>query len=77
MLWWSAGIVALVLLTVVFYPTVKDQGEILQEALKQMPDALKSARGNRARAARLLQTTERILNYKVRKYAIDFQRFRT
>ena len=32
-------------------------------------DALKSARGNRARAARLLQTTERILNYKVRKYA--------
>ncbi len=39
-------------------------------------DALKSARGNRARAARLLQTTERILNYKVRKYAIDFGRFR-
>jgi Nif-specific regulatory protein len=39
-------------------------------------DALKSARGNRARAARLLQTTERILNYKVRKYAIDYQRFR-
>jgi Nif-specific regulatory protein len=39
-------------------------------------DALKSARGNLARAARLLQTTERILNYKVRKYAIDYQRFR-
>jgi Nif-specific regulatory protein len=39
-------------------------------------DALKSARGNRARAARLLQTTERILNYKVRKYAIDYRRFR-
>ena len=42
-----------------------------------LTDALKSARGNRARAARLLQTTERILNYKVQKYAIDFQRFRT
>ena len=39
-------------------------------------DALKSARGNRARAARLLQTTERILNYKVRKYGIDYRRFR-
>ncbi len=39
-------------------------------------DALKSARGNRARAARLLQTTERILNYKVRKYTIDYRRFR-
>jgi Nif-specific regulatory protein len=39
-------------------------------------DALKSGRGNRARAARLLQTTERILNYKVRKYGIDYRRFR-
>jgi Nif-specific regulatory protein len=38
-------------------------------------DALKSTRGNRARAARLLQTTERILGYKVRKYAIDYARF--
>ena len=35
-----------------------------------LQDALKSARGNRAKAARLLQTTERILNYKVKKYAI-------
>jgi Nif-specific regulatory protein len=39
-------------------------------------DALKSARGNRSRAARLLQTTERILSYKVRKYGIDAARFR-
>ena len=39
-------------------------------------DALKSARGNKARAARLLDTTERILAYKVRKYAIDGKRFR-
>ncbi len=32
--------------------------------------------GNRAKAARLLRTTERIINYKVRKYAIDTDRFR-
>jgi Nif-specific regulatory protein len=39
-------------------------------------DALKSTRGNRARASKLLSTTERILNYKVRKYDIDPVRFR-
>jgi Nif-specific regulatory protein len=39
-------------------------------------DALKSTRGNRAKAARLLSTTERILNYKIAKYRIDCQRFR-
>jgi Nif-specific regulatory protein len=40
-------------------------------------DVLKSTRGNRSKAARLLSTTERILNYKVKKYAIDCRRFRT
>jgi Nif-specific regulatory protein len=39
-------------------------------------DALKTARGNRARAAKLLSTTERIMGYKVRKYTIDWKRFR-
>jgi Nif-specific regulatory protein len=39
-------------------------------------DALKSARGNRAKAARLLGSTERIIGYKVRKYGIDPGRFR-
>ena len=39
-------------------------------------DALKTTRGNRARAARLLDTTERILGYKVKKYEIDCHRFR-
>jgi Nif-specific regulatory protein len=39
-------------------------------------DALKSTRGNRAKAARLLSSTERILNYKIGKYAIDCRRFR-
>ncbi len=39
-------------------------------------DALKIARGNKARAARLLETTERILGYKVAKYNVDPTRFR-
>jgi Nif-specific regulatory protein len=39
-------------------------------------DALKSARGNRAKAARLLHTTERIVSYAVRKHGIDPDRFR-
>ena len=38
-------------------------------------DALKTTRGNRAKAARLLDTTERVLNYKVKKYGIDVRRF--
>jgi Nif-specific regulatory protein len=40
-------------------------------------DALKSARGNRAKASRLLGTTERILRYKVDKLGIDPKRFRS
>ena len=32
--------------------------------------------GNRARAARLLDSTERIVGYKVHKYAIDEDRFK-
>ena len=39
-------------------------------------DALKTTRGNRARTARLLDTTERIIGYKVKKYQIDVNRFR-
>jgi Nif-specific regulatory protein len=38
-------------------------------------DALKMARGNRAKAARLLQSTSRVVNYKIRKYRIDWRRF--
>jgi Nif-specific regulatory protein len=53
----------------------------LQEALSRFEkdlvlDALKIARGNRARAARLLHTTERIVGYAVRKHGIDVDRFR-
>ncbi|HTV01073.1 MAG TPA: sigma 54-interacting transcriptional regulator [Luteitalea sp.] len=39
-------------------------------------DALKTGRGNLARAARLLDTTERIIAYKVKKLGIDLRRFR-
>ena len=39
-------------------------------------DALKTTRGNRAKAARLLSTTERVINYKVKKYGIDPGRLR-
>jgi Nif-specific regulatory protein len=42
-----------------------------------LQDALKSARGNRAKAARLLSTTGRVFNYKVKKYGIDWRRFRS
>jgi Nif-specific regulatory protein len=49
-------------------------GAVEKDALQ---DALKSTRGSRAKAARLLRTTERIFNYKVRKYEIDWRRFRT
>jgi Nif-specific regulatory protein len=56
-------------------------GVTLEEALTAfekdtIQDALKSARGNRARAARLLGTTWRTINYKVRKHGIDWRRFR-
>lgn len=39
-------------------------------------DALKSTRGNVAKAARMLASTERILGYKIKKYSVDPQRFK-
>lgn len=39
-------------------------------------DALKSSKGNIAKAARQLDSTERILGYKIKKYEIDTIRFR-
>ena len=38
---------------------------------RALAKAVKSARGNRAKAARLLDTTERILGYAVRKHHLD------
>jgi Nif-specific regulatory protein len=40
-------------------------------------DALKSARGNMAKAARALGITERLMGLRVKKHGIDFHRFRT
>ncbi len=40
-------------------------------------DALKEARGNKAKAARALGITERIMGLRVRQYGIDPRRFRT
>lgn len=39
-------------------------------------DTLKSTRGNIAQAAKMLDSTERILGYKIKKYGIDPIRFR-
>ena len=39
-------------------------------------DALKTTRGNRAKAARLLESTERIIGYKITKYNISVTRFK-
>lgn len=39
-------------------------------------EALKTARGNRAKAARALDITERIMGLRVRKYGIDVDRFK-
>jgi len=55
--------------------SLTDAVEELEKELIQ--DALKSSRGNRARAARLLGITERMIGYKVDKYGIDSGRFRS
>ena len=55
--------------------TLRDMLESVEKAALQ--DALVRTRGNRARAARLLGTTERVFNYGVRKYEIDWRKYRT
>jgi Nif-specific regulatory protein len=57
-------------------PTVS-LGEAVASYEKDLiQDALKTTRGNRSKAARLLRTTERILNYKIHRYSIDCKRFK-
>ena len=65
--------------------TAESSGTVTRVALRDaveayekdiIQDTLKTTRGNRAKAARLLDTTERVLNYKVRQLAIDYQRFK-
>jgi Nif-specific regulatory protein len=64
--------------------TAESSGTAANQSLQEMveavekdalQDALKQSRGNRAVAARLLRTTRRIFNYKVRNYGIDWRRF--
>ena len=66
--------------------TAEASGTVTRVALKDavaayekdlIQDALKTTRGNRAKAARLLDTTERIVNYKVRIYGVDAKRFKS
>jgi Nif-specific regulatory protein len=54
--------------------TLKSAVEAFERGLIQ--DTLKSTRGNIAKAARQLDSTERILSYKIRNYGIDPRRFR-
>ena len=65
--------------------TAEGSGTVSQRSLasaivalerEMIVDALKTTRGNQARAADILQVTERIINYKVKKYGIDCSRFR-
>jgi len=38
--------------------------------------ALKRTKGNQSHAAKILGTSQRIVNYKIRKYSIDTGQFR-
>jgi len=55
--------------------SLSDAVDAYEKSLIQ--DALKTARGNASRAAKLLHSTERIISYKIRKLAIDRDRFRS
>jgi Nif-specific regulatory protein len=55
--------------------SLRDRLESVEK--EALEDALRTSGGNRAKAARLLSTTERIFNYRVRKYGIDWRKFRT
>jgi Nif-specific regulatory protein len=57
-------------------PRVSLESAVASYEKDMIQDALKTARGNRAQAARLLDTTERIMGYKIQKYGIDPARFR-
>jgi Nif-specific regulatory protein len=65
--------------------TAEITGTITQTSLKAsveaferdlIQDALKTSRGNKAKAAKLLDTTERIIGYKIQQYKIDLSRYK-
>ncbi len=56
-------------------PAASLVGAVVALEREMIIDALKTSKGNQARAAKLLQVTERMINYKVKKYGIDCRRF--
>jgi Nif-specific regulatory protein len=58
-----------------FKGTLQEEVEKFEKELIQ--EALKSSLGNGARAARTLGITERIMGLRIKKYAIDTERFKT
>ena len=65
--------------------TAENSGTVTDMSLKtaveaferdMIQDALKSSRGNVAKAAKHLDSSERIIGYKIKKYGIDTMRFR-
>ena len=58
------------------YNTLSLKETVENLEIEMITDALKETKGNIRKAARLLQTTERILGYKIKKYQIDPKRFR-
>ena len=63
-------------------PTGPAGGGTLQSILDNIErdliiDALKAARGSKAKAARALGMTERLMGLRVNKHRIDYRRFRS
>ena len=56
--------------------TVNLKGRVDAYERELVLEALKTAKGNQSRAARILGTSQRIVNYKIRKYGIDTGPFR-
>ncbi len=57
-------------------PAADLQGTLAEVEREMIVTALQKTRGNKARAARVLGITERIMGLRVRKYGIDPQVFR-
>jgi Nif-specific regulatory protein len=58
-------------------PSTSSLADLLANVERDLiADALKSTRGNMAQAARHLQSTERVIRYKVMKYGLNPKRFR-
>ena len=49
---------------------------VAQLEKEMIVETLKATRGNRSQAAKQLDTTLRILNYKIRKYNLDIEKFK-